>query len=259
MRKSLSIILIFCAFSSTYGQKKTKLNRGTDVVKALVTEPEDLAIEIAVGEAIEQGVTEWILKNRTIAHGDAMEITFLSMSKSEAGQGTNVLMKIKQNDNPSEVLMLVFPEDNNTQPRVMYISKSWITQTMQVIMDVANEDSTYLGPSDHGFNLRFTKKESVRSADGTYNRIEVQKDLDVSLANLKKWNGQKLIFEDTDAGEAKVELLNSGSGDIHRFGFHPDGNFVIDYTEWSVRIWDKENQMYFTLPLVDIIRVLFQE
>ena len=251
-------MLIVLVTTNMHAQKKTRLNRGSNVVKTLVSEPEDIALEIAVGEILEQGVTEWVLKNRKIAHGDAVEIVFLSMSKSESGQGTNILTKIKQNDNPSEVLMMVFPDDTITTPRVMYVSADWITETIKVVLDIACQDPTYLGPTEKGFNLRFSKKESVKSAEGTYSRKEFTTDLDVTLSSLKKWNGRKLVFEDSDAGEAKIDLT-TGSGDLHRFGFHPDNQFIIDYTESSIRIWDKENKMYFTLPLVEVIRILFQE
>ena len=70
------------------------------------------------------------------------------MSKIENGQGTSILMMINQNSNPTEVLLLVFPEDNSEKARVMYITKDWITKTMNVLIEVASEGSNYNGPSE---------------------------------------------------------------------------------------------------------------
>lgn len=262
MKKYLVLLFVICFTVTSYAQKNRLNKKSGSVMKALVTDTEVLAAEramsFAIGEALEQKVTEWVLKNREVKHGDAFSIAFLSMSKTENGQGTSILMRINQNSNPTEVLLLVFPEDNSEKARVMYITKDWITKTMNVLIEVASEGSNYNGPSEKGFNLHFTKNVSIKESDGTYSRRNIETDADISLAALRKWTGTKLIFDSDVLGEAKIEL-NSGGSDSHIFGYHPDGKFVIDYTEETVRLWDLENEMYFTLPLSDIILILFQD
>ena len=264
MKNLFTLLLILSFAKSGFAHKKTKVNRGSNIVKALVSEPEDLALEFQIGEALEAQVTEWIIKNREIQHRDSYSIGFLSMSKSEINQGTNVLMKIKENNNPSEVLMIVFPDDGNSGLRIMYITKEWITQTIQVVLDIACLDTDYNGPTENGFNVKFSRKQGERDAEGNYSSTTIQEDLDVTLSSLKTWNGGLLVFENSNWGESKIDLLRSSgfggsTGDVHRFGAHPDGKFLIDYTESSIRVWDMENEITFTLPLTDIVRVLFQE
>ena len=62
MKKVLSLMLVVLFTTNMSAQKKTRLNKGSNVVKTLVSDPEDIATEIAVGEIFEQGVTEWVLK-----------------------------------------------------------------------------------------------------------------------------------------------------------------------------------------------------
>ena len=72
--------------------------------------------------------------------------------------------------------MMVFPDDNSKTPRVMYVGADWITETMKVVLDIACQDPTFLGPTEKGFNLHFSKMVSVKSAEGTYSRKEFTTD-----------------------------------------------------------------------------------
>lgn len=257
--KYLLVALFVCTSFFAFGQKQTKLNRKAGLIKSLTQTTEDELKESAFGEDIEQLVTIWAMTNKEIADGDLIFIHLLDYTTSKnKGMSDVILVQYQRNQEPSEVLML-YVNDGKISFR-MQITKDFVFDLISTLFTVAVNDTILRSVNENSFNIMaYGKAKGEIYADGSAKLINVSKEVEVTLKDLKTWNGIKVKFETPEMyDDTSFKLIKLGD-DQHIFSNMRNPDFKVDYNERSIRLWDKKQSIYSTLYITNIVNVLFQD
>jgi hypothetical protein len=239
------LAIIITAFAQdVIGQSKRK-GILSDVSENLLSEPADLIFR----ETFEQYVVEWALSEGLFNSGDVVEIKMLiGVQKSESNSAASMLFRYKVNEEASEIVIIELSPNWWNENGVVYNKMKISIFERDLIEDViftmaeAMAESGFSSRTENG--LIITASKSITGQDHNGERIESvsTKDFNVTIEDLKAIKGKKIKFHvpaPYNEAELPFKYLNS---DQHLFYQMQTENYILDYTERSVNLFNKESK-----------------
>ena len=240
----LIAVLIIAFTQDVVGQSKRK-GILSDVTETFMSESADIAFR----ETFEQYVVEWALSGGLFESGDIVEIKMLvGVQKSESNSATSMLFRFKVNEEASEIVIIELSPNWWNENGVVYNKMKISLLERALIEDVvftmaeAMSESGFSSRTEEG--LIITASKSITGQDHNGERIESvsTKDFNVTIEDLKAIKDKKIKFnvpEPYNVTELPFKYLNS---DQHVFYQMRTENYILDYTERSVNLFNKESK-----------------
>ena len=239
------IVAIIAAFAQdVVGQSKRK-GILSDVTENLMSESSDIVFR----ETFEQFVVEWALSKGLFESGDIVEIKMLfGVQKSESNSAASLLFRYRVNEEAPEIVIIELSPNWWNENGVVYnkmkisIFERALIEDVVFTMAEAMSESGFSSRTEEG--LLITASKSITGYDHNGERIESvsTKDFSVTIEDLKAIRGKKIKFnvpEPYNEAELPFKYLNS---DQHVFYQMRTENYILDYTEGSVNLFNKESK-----------------
>jgi hypothetical protein len=233
------VLAVFAQDASGQSKRKGVLS---DFTENLMSEESDIEFR----EIFEQYVVQWALKEGLFTSGDIVEIKLLvGVQKSESNSAASMFLKYKVNEEASEIVIIELSpkwwNENGVVFSKMKISifQRALIEDMVFTMIEAMSESGLSSRTEEGLIITASKSITGQNQYGEQIKSVSTKDFSVTLKDLYSIGMNKVKFnvpEPYKKAEITLKYLNS---DQHVFYQMRNENYILDYTEKSVNLFNK--------------------